>query len=235
MDERWSTLSRRKWPALAIGLTVSLALVVGLAMVAGRARPGSRRVAAANGGEEPGGSGSLEIEGITIINALNSDSKVAARATASWSGSEFPGVRTCTFIARDGSGVEVGRLEDIVASLSPSAGFSFRMEASSPATSVEAQCGARLDAGSPYRYDISDVRITGEEIVTITFDASWAGPGQAGAVTCRLDVLNQANSIVGSEEFTLFILMGSRSDLDRTLDVQGTATSADFDCSPFSG
>jgi hypothetical protein len=215
-----------------MGLTT--ALVIGLASLGQeRPDPAPRGVAPSSDVPRAGGSGSLLIEDLEIIDAFDGNSEVRARAVATWSGTEFPGVRSCTFVARGANGEEVGRLEDIVVTLQPVAPFSLKIAAESAASSVDAECGPRLDVGTPYRYDISNVQVTGEKTAAVKFDASWMGPGQAGAVQCWLEVFDGSGSVVGAEEFNLFILTGFKSELDRVIDVDGQPVRAELDCSPF--
>jgi len=233
-----------KRSALAVGLFLAVALIAGLAWVGGRHEPRIRQTV--TGGDEPGpgGSGVLSIEGITVTDSLNNASQVEAQAVATWSGDEFPGIYSCSFVARDQNGREVGRYEDIVASLSAPHSFPVKVEASSPATSMDGRCGDRLDTGTPYRYDLTNVHVTsghelpgvpGNGTATVGFDANWVGGGQAGAVTCHVAVLNEAGAVIGSNDFNLFILMGSGADLTAGVDVSGAPANAELDCSPFAG
>jgi hypothetical protein len=233
-----------KRSALAVGLVLAFALIAGLAWVSGRHQPGIGRSVTPGDEVGPGGSGVLSIEGITVTDSLNNASQVEAQAVATWSGDEFPGIYSCSFIARDQEGREVGRYEDIVASLSAPNSFPVKVDASSPATSVDATCGDRLDTGTPYRYDLSNVHVTsGSELpgmpshgaAAVGFDANWAGGGQAGAVACHVAVVDEAGAVIGSSDFNLFILMGSGTGLTTRVDVSGVPASAEFDCSPFAG
>lgn len=185
-------------------------------------------------------SASLLIDHIRITDPLNERSQVEAEAVATWSRGEFPGFHRCVFIARDRTGQEVGRYDDIVASLSPF--ISVRVDASSPARSMDGECGPRLDTGTPYRYDFSNVHVSREfpgpitnRVAVVGFDAKWAGGGQAGAVRCRVTILDDAGAVVGSDGFNFYLLTGSGSDLATRVEVQGTPTRADISCSPFSG
>ena len=195
--------------------------------------------APAAGDQEPGGSGSLSIGEIIVTDPLNGASQVEAQAVATWPGTEFPGIYSCSFVARDRSGQEVGRYEDIVASLSSPSSFPVKVEASSPASSMEGVCGPRLDTGTPYRYELSNVRVVSgvptDGATRVGFDANWVGGGQAGAVTCRAAVMNEAGAVVGSNEFNLFLLVGSGTDLTTNVDVEGVPANAELDCSPFAG
>jgi dipeptidyl aminopeptidase/acylaminoacyl peptidase len=190
--------------------------------------------------EAPPASASLVIDHIKITDPLNERSQVEAEAVATWSRGEFPGFHRCVFIARDQTGQEVGRYDDIVVSLSPS--ISIRVDASSPASSMDGECGPRLDTGTPYRYDFSNVHVSREfpgpitsRVAVVGFDAKWAGGGQAGAVRCRVTILDDAGAVVGSGSFNFYLLTGSGTDLATRVEVQGTATRADISCSPFSG
>jgi hypothetical protein len=224
--------------ALAAGLVLSAALIVGLVWVALQ-HPELRRPPAAE--EVPGGSGTLRIEHITITDPLNHRSQVEAQVVAVWSGNEFPGFFRCAFIARDQDGREVGRYEDVVASLDAPISFPVKMDASSPAASMESDCGPRLDTGIPYRYDFSNVHVSREfsgpitnRVAVVGFDANWAGGGQAGAVRCRVTILDDAGAVVGSDGFTFYLLTGSGTDLATRVEVQGKPASAAISCSPFS-
>jgi hypothetical protein len=188
-------------------------------------------------------SASLLIDHVEITDPLNGRSQVEAVAVATWSRGEFPGFHRCVFIARDQTGEEVGRYDDLIASLSPS--ISVRVDASSPASSMDGECGPRLDTGTPYRYDFSNVHVTNRDVLpgvtpegvaTVTFDAKWAGGGElAGAVSCQVKILDDGGSVVGSDHFNFYLLTGSGTDLTARVEVQGASASADISCSPFSG
>jgi hypothetical protein len=182
----------------------------------------------------------LLIDHITITDPLNERSQVEAVAVATWSSGEFPGFHRCVFIARDDAGQEVGRHDDLVASLVPT--ITVRVDASSPASSMDGECGPRLDTGTPYRYDFSDVHLTRQGPAPLTnrsavvgFDARWAGGGQAGAVRCRVTILDDTGTVVGSDNFNFYVLTGSGKNLTTRVDVQGTPASAEIRCSPFTG
>ncbi len=231
--------------ALVFGLVLAVALVTGLAWMSGRHQSGTGKTAGAGDDQGPGGSGDLLITGVTVTDALNDSSQVEAQAEATWSGDEFPGIYSCAFIARDQNGQEVGRYEDIVASLSPPGSFPVKVDASSPASSVEGTCGDRLDTGTPYRYDFSNVRVSSvnqlpggapnDEVASVGYDANWAGGGQAGAVRCHVDVLDEGGTVVGSKDFNLFLLTGSGSGLTANVEVHSVPASAELNCSPFAG
>ena len=224
----------RKWPTLTVGLILTLALIVGLAWASGRQHPEPRR-AITPGDELPAGSGSLLIRDMRVTDPLSPDSKVKASAVAVWSGVEFPGVYNCTFVAKDESGQEVGRYEDTVVSLDPRASFAVQVDAASPARTLDAECGSRLDVGTPYRYELSNINVSDAEPAIVTFDASWAGTGQAGAVSCDVTVLDQSGSVVGSKDMNLFLLNGSGVGLRTTVNADGIPGTARVECSPFSG
>lgn len=185
----------------------------------------------------------LVIDHITITDPLNGRSQVEAEVVATWPRGEFPGFHRCVFIVRDQAGNEVGRYEDVIASLRPS--MPVRVDASSPATSMDGECGPRLDTGTPYRYDFSNVRVTNRDVLpgvtpegvaTVTYDAKWAGGGElAGAVSCRVAVLDDGGSVVGSVGFNFYALTGSGTNLATRVEVQGTPASAEIHCSPFTG
>jgi hypothetical protein len=185
----------------------------------------------------------LVIDHITITDPLNGRSQVEAEVVATWPRGEFPGFHRCVFIARDQAGKEVGRFEDVLASLRPS--MPVRVDASSPASSMVGECGPRLDTGTPYRYDFSNVRVTNRDVLpgvtpegvaTVTYDAKWAGGGElAGAVSCRVAVLDDGGSVVGSVGFNFYALTGSGTNLATRVEVRGTPASAEIHCSPFSG
>jgi hypothetical protein len=185
----------------------------------------------------------LVIDHITITDPLNGRSQVEAEAVATWSRGQFPGFHRCVFIARDQAGKEVGRYEDVIAGLSRT--IPVRVDASSPASSMDGECGPRLDTGTPYRYDFSNVRVTNRDVLpgvlpdgvaTVTYDAKWAGGGElAGAVSCRVAILDEGGSVVGSVGFNFYALTGSGTNLATRVDVHGTPASAEIDCSPFTG
>jgi hypothetical protein len=185
----------------------------------------------------------LVIDHITITDPLNGRSQVEAEVVATWSRGEFPGFHRCVFIARDQSGKQVGRYDDIILSLRQS--MPVRVDASSPASSMDGECGPRLDTGTPYRYDFSNVRVTSRDVLpgvtpegvaTVTYDAKWAGGGElAGAVSCRVAILDDGGSVVGSNDFNLVLGTGSGKDLFARVEVQGTPASAEIHCSPFTG
>jgi hypothetical protein len=226
--------------ALAAGLALTTALIVGLVWITLQHPELSRSPAAES--EVPGGSGTLRLDHITITDPLNHRSQVEAQALAVWSGHEFPGFFECAFVALDRDGGVVGRYEDVVASLSSPVSFPVEVDASSPATSMEGDCGSRLDTGIPYRYDFSNIHVGKRLTASFTnraavvgFDAKWAGGGQAGAVRCRVTIRDDAGAIVGSEFFNFYLLTGSGTDLAQMVEVHGTPVSADISCSPFSG
>lgn len=229
--------------ATAVVATFALAIIVPVRGLMGLGEDPVRGPAIPNE-EGPAGSGFLKIDGIKITDPLNDRSQVEAQAVVAWSGNEFPGVYNCAFIARDLNGRDVGRYEDILLSLSPMASFPVKVDASSPASSMDAECGSRLDVGTPYRYDLSNVRVeSGDEApgvtrgdaVTVEFDAKWAAEGQAGAVRCQVAILDDGGAVVGSKDLNLFILTGSGTGLTTAVEVNGTPAAANFDCSPFSG
>ena len=121
-----------------------------------------------------------------------------------WPADTFPGVYRCTFTADGADGSEVGTYSDLVVALAARATARVWVPVTSPAASVRASCGDRLDVGGPYGYELTDLRIgwsptTGKEgvgAVEVRFDARWLGSGQAGPVQCVFSFVDGAGTVV---------------------------------------
>ena len=225
------TASRRRAEALVLGLVITAVLILILV------RSGSDAVGASSGGESSGppaastANGTLSLEN---LSARQSDGSAIVSVDIRWSGG-FPGIRSCIVVAQDSSGREVGRHEDLVAALSEVEGVPFgRMEIDGPIDQLTAECGERLDVGTPYEYDID---VTDESLsdtqASVTFDARWRGPAQAGAVTCTLVGLDTSGAIVGEHSFNLMLLEGSGEGLQADTPTSGAAVSTRLTCEPF--
>jgi hypothetical protein len=118
----------------------------------------------------------------------------------------------------------------------------------SPAASVRASCGDRLDVGGPYGYELTDLRIgwsptTGKEgvgAVEVRFDARWLGSGQAGPVQCVFSFVDGAGTVVHrTAPVTLFAAEGTLTDARHRFFAPAFAgtrpSSAEVACSRFTG
>jgi hypothetical protein len=138
----------------------------------------------------------MYVNDFRIQNPMDATGQVNATYRIDWRGSGFPGFRQCTWMAYDQTGQEVGSKVDLVAALAPVAKVPVSFDVTGPASSVKATCGDRLDVGTPYRYEFSNIAVQGEAdgYYVIDFDGKWAGTGQAGAVTCSITVVDSSGS-----------------------------------------
>jgi len=188
----------------------------------------------------PGGSGTLVLSDFEIKDPMDAAGQVDATYSINWRGSGFPGFRQCAWTAYDQTGQKVGSKVDIVAALAPHVAVPVRFDVTSPASSMRATCGDRLDVGIPYRYDFSNVTVQGESdgYYTVGFDAKWVAPGQAGAVACSITVMDASGTVMGSDTHNLFIVDGGTrvgTARVKATSSETTGLSASIDCVPFSG
>jgi hypothetical protein len=162
-----------------------------------------------------------------------------------WTGTEFPGVRDCTWTALDERGAEVGSFTDLVVAMSPATGANVHIPVTSPATSATGSCGLRLDVGRPYEYQFSNMEILSSRTedgvgeVQISFDADWMATGQPGVVVCDYAFASDQGETIYSGSASLFIADGHATGFERWFADEAlanlTPASVSVSCSPFTG
>jgi hypothetical protein len=124
-----------------------------------------------------------------------------------WPDGVFPGVYRCTWTVLDANGNKLGSASDGLASLSPISPHPENVPTSGIPTQATASCDERLDVGTPYSYDFSNV--SGSSEATLSYDATWAGTGTPGAVGCTALFLDASGRSVDLYRFNLMSSEGT--------------------------
>lgn len=231
--------------ALVFGLSITVMMVMALLQVSLAERSAD---SPPRGGAEtvpvPGGSGTLVIQDLQLESG-GSDTEAIVSFDIAWEGSGFPGVRECTWRALASDGTELGRYSDRVATLTPVDNLSVSVPVTRKPDAADASCGSRLDAGSPYEYEFSNVSLSKGDTkeaaydVRVRFDARWLGGGQAGAVACVFSLFDEDGATIVTDNDNLLVLEGEGVGLGHTVLSESLAAArpmaADIDCEPFVG
>ncbi len=245
-------MTTRRTTELVVGLGLTLLLILGgFLLLRERAGPPSKATSGVGAGttNEAGPTGPGP--GLVIRNLRAAPSNDPGRQRVLydivWPTALFPGIYRCTWTAFAGT-QQVGEFSDLVAALSPVEAVPVEIPVANRATSFSANCGDRLDVGTPYAYEISETKISSTRLASqsigvarVSYEAHWLGPNQAGPASCTWTFFDGAGSQIFSTSRTLYAVDGNVSFGESAFNVEATEfaevqpVTVSASCVPFRG